>query len=600
MRLKFIWLLPLTATLLVYLQALHGGFLFDDFPNIIENSSVHLTDLSFQRLRDSLSGASAGPLGRPISVLSFALTHWYFGLDSYAFKAINLAIHLLNGLLVGWVVFLLVNQRYVADVSGAAKKWLPIWVAAAWMLHPIHFVAINMAVQRMTLLAAMFTLLALIGHLNAVACAKGRLNALGWGVFAWALCWPLAALSKETGLLFPVYAMLLFRFSRNSNCYMIERDRRLSYFIVAAILLVAIGMYYRIGLAWIEAGYSVRDFTLYERLLTQARVLWFYLGQILLPNHELFALYLDWFPTSRGWLEPGSTLIAVCAWALTISALIRYRSSQPVLAFGIAWFLLGHSLESTFVPLEMAHEHRNYLPALGVLFGLSVIGTRLFDRLSFGKGALVPASGALAALIIFGGLTALRSAQNSDALVGSQTEATRHEMSARANYIAALSLIQGGYGDQNDPMGGKSIRFYLEQSERADGGFKLGYLALISWACASQREVEREWLDAFANRLQTTTYSHGQQALPTYLLRPLVAMPNCLQSGDALSLFEAGSQNPKVSNGMRARFLEAAGDYALLVMHDLEVASRYHVKASELDPANVILRNKLKGLSSPQ
>ena len=134
----------------------------------------------------------------------------------------------------------------------------------------------------------------------------------------------------------------------------------------------------------------------------------------------------------------------MCAWLLAIGGLVRYRHSQPALAFGLAWFLLGHSLESTFIPLEIAHEHRNYLPALGLLFSLGVIGSKLLDRMNFGKNTLLPVCVSLAVLLFFGGLTALRSAQNSDALVGSQTEAIRHEMSARANYVAALSLIQSG------------------------------------------------------------------------------------------------------------------------------------------------------------
>ena len=593
---KLLWLLSVAATSVVYLQALHGGFLFDDFPNIVENAPIHLASLSFSGLMASLDGASAGPLGRPISVFSFALTHWYFGLDPYAFKAINLAIHLINGLLVGWFVLLLVKQESIVQVSDGAQKWLPIWVATAWSLHPIHFVAINMAVQRMTLLAAMFTLLALIAHLKAVSPDRSRLGALSWGGFAWAVCWPLAALSKETGLLFPLFAWLLFFFPRGGNSATSRRDNRILYFIGAAMLLMAVGMIWRIGFSWLEAGYSVRDFTLYERLLTQARVLWFYLGQILLPNHEAFALYLDWFPVSRGWFDPRSTLVAVCAWGLVIGALIRYRHSQSALAFGLAWFLLGHSLESTFIPLEMAHEHRNYLPALGLLFALGVIGAQFFERVNFGKSALIPVSASLAMLLIFGGLTGLRSAQNSDALIGAQTEATRHEMSARANYVAALSLIQAGYGDRDDPMGAKNVRFYLEQSERADGGFKLGYLALISWACASGRQVDGLWLTAFSDRLENTAFTYGQLSVPTTLLKMLSLMPQCLSREEALVLFESGGRNQRAGSRVRSSFIEGAADYELLVQRDPIAARQFYVQAIGLDAGNIALRNKIKGL----
>lgn len=593
---KLLWLLFVAAISAVYLQALHGGFLFDDFPNIVENASIHLVSLSLSGLMASLNGAGAGPLGRPVSVLSFALTHWQFGLDPYAFKAINLAIHVVTSLLVGWFVHLLLREQTVFRVSDKASKYLSLWVAAAWALHPIHFVAINMAVQRMTLLAAMFTLLALIAHLKALNPARSRLSPWAYGGFAWVVCWPLAVLSKENGLLFPLYAMLLFYFSQRTSHATNWRDNRLPFFIGGAMLLVVVGMYWRIGFSWVEAGYSVRDFTLSERLLTQARVLWFYLGQILLPNHESFALYLDWFPISRGWFEPNSTVFAVCAWVVVISAAIRYRNRQPALAFGLAWFLLGHSLESSFIPLEIAHEHRNYLPALGPLFALGVVGVRLFDRVNFGQSKLVPASASLAFLLFLGALTAMRSAQNSDPLTGAQTEAARHEMSARANYVAALTLIRAGYGDQDDPMGGRGVRFHLEQAERADRGFKLGYLALITWACSSGRTVERSWLAGFSEQLEKTTFAHGVLSLPSTLSKVLSLMPHCLPREDALMLFEAGGRNQRIANRVRSSFLEGAADYELLVHRNPMAASQYYSQAIELDMGNIALRNKIKGL----
>lgn len=594
---KFPWLLSLAATSLVYLQALHGGFLFDDFPNIVENSSIHLASLSFQGLVGSLTGASAGPLGRPVSVLSFALTYLYFGLDPYAFKAINLAIHLTNGLLVGWFVLLLVRQESILQVSNGARKWLPVWVATAWLLHPIHFVAINMAVQRMTLLAAMFMLLALITHMKAVYSSRGRLLNWGWGIFAWGVFWPLAVLSKETGLLFPIFAMLLTFFASDSRHHAHRGNVRLIALTGGAVALVAIGMYWKIGFLWLDAGYSVRDFTMYERLLTQTRVLWFYLGQTLLPNHASFALYLDWFTVSRGWFEPESTFFAVLAWGVTISTVIRYRRHQPALVFGLAWFLLGHSMESTFVPLEIAHEHRNYLPALGAVLTVGIVGARIFDQLSFKQSKLVPVSVSLATLIVLGGLTCLRSAQMSDPQIGAQIEATRHETSARANYVAALTLIRAGYGDGDDSMGAKNIRFYLEQAERSDRGFKLGYLALIVWACSSERPVDGLWLDGFSGSLENTTFAYGQFSLPAALTKAFAVMPGCLARNDVLRLFEAGSRNFRVGGGIRARFLEGAADYELVVQRDPVSANNYYLRAIELDAGNIGLRNKIKDLT---
>lgn len=169
MRVLLALVLALALSAAAYGPALQGGFMFDDFPNIVDNPSIQLKTFSLAGLGESLSGLRAGPLGRPVSIGSFALTHLAFGLDPYAFKAINLLIHLVNGLLVWVFVDLLLRATPAPGLSDGMRRWLPVWTAAIWLAHPIHFVAVMMAVQRMTLLAGTFTLLALIAHLKFLA-----------------------------------------------------------------------------------------------------------------------------------------------------------------------------------------------------------------------------------------------------------------------------------------------------------------------------------------------------------------------------------------------------------------------------------------------
>lgn len=593
MRPLWIWIALLALATVIYFPALKGGFLFDDMPNIVDNPAVHLTSFSFSGLKDSLAGLSAGPLGRPVSVWSFALTHLFFGLDAYAFKAINLAIHLANGLLVGWFVSLLLHRALPPmKLSAQTRKWLPVWVAAVWLVHPIHFVAAMMAVQRMTLLAGMFTLMGLIAYLKALEDDRRKWMWLGLG---WLVCWPLAFLSKETGFLFPIFALVIAIFAKGSAG--LPKFHRGSVFALPllAVLLVGAGMYWHIGLAWIEAGYAVRSFTLFERLLTEARVLWFYLGQILLPSYYSFALYLDWFPVSSGVLEPPETLLAVISLFLAVGAAIRYRNTAPMLGFALAWFLGGHSLESTFLPLEIAHEHRNYIPSLGPMLAVGFFAATMLERLRLDYPKPTIGLAALAVVFLLSAITWLRADQMSTPLIGTQIEATRHATSARANYNAAWALIKAGYGDIGDPMGGNSIRYYFEHAETVDPSFKLGYHGLLVWVCASGRPVESQWLDMFAQKLEKTVYGHGQKQMPAYLLKPLIAMPACLSREDALRLFMAGAGNPRLEPKVRSQFLESASDYELAVWGDLVSAKAYLERAAELSPLDGRLRGKLDG-----
>ena len=595
---RLIWLFLLAAVTAIYIPSLSGGFLFDDIPNIVDNSAVHLAAFDYANLRNTLSGVSAGPLGRPVSVISFALTHLFFGLDPFAFKAINLAIHAINGILVGGLVALLLKNLHLAGLSDRTRTWLPIWVAAVWLIHPIHFIAISMAVQRMTLLAGTFTLLALIAHFKAMHANRAS-SARWWLLVGWVVFWPLAFLSKESALLFPAFAMLAaWISSQNGAGSKVSRK----YLLLGGTVFVLMGaaMFLLLGWSWLQAGYAMRDFTLMERLLTQARVLWFYLAQTLLPSYSRFGLYLDWYPVSKGLLEPLTTLLALLGWGVILSLAFRYRHRWPIVAFGLMWFLVGHSLESTFVPLEIAHEHRNYLAALGPILAVSLMLVSTLSRLQLEQKEFILGVAAFAAIGVLGTITALRSVQMSDALVGSQIEATRHDASARANYIAAWSLIKAGIGDREDPIGGNNIRFYFEQAEQSDKSFKIGYLGLIVWSCGSFRLVEMQWLDSFAHKLEYTPYGHGQLALPMYLLKPLLATPDCLARDDVLRLFEAGSRNTLVRKSVRARFLEAAGDYELVVANDPRSAHEYYLKASALDGHNAILNEKRDRLQSTE
>lgn len=588
------WAAILALTLAVMLPGLEGGFLFDDNSNIVENSAIHLQTLSLDSLRASLAGPSAGPLGRPISVLSFALTHYFFGLDPFAFKAINLAIHVINGMLVAWLVTLLLRALPNIKLPEKSSTWLPLWVAAIWLVHPINILPVMQAVQRMTLLSGLFMLLALISHLKAVSTPFGKREYWSWLAAGWLLFWPLSILSKETGLLFPFYILAVTLLTRSAS---VSLPRSESWVVPASLfslLIIAATMLSFLGWNWLETAYAMRPFTLTERLLTEARVLWFYAAQIVIPDYASFGLYLDDFTLSTGILQPPTTLLSVIGWGGVLLGIWFFRNRQPLLCFAATWFLIGHGLESTFIPLEIAHEYRNYVPSIGLIVGVGYIGLMALQRLKLDHRSLTIGLVAIMSVLILALFTWLRANQMGDSLLGPQIEATRHPQSARANHAAALALIKAGYGNASDPFGGENIRFYLQQAETVDPSFKFGYLGLIVWACASGRQVEQQWVDEFAHRLEHTPFAPKDRALPDLLFKPLLNMPQCLNRQDAIRLFVAGADNTKISNSLRARFLEAAADYELLASADARSAQDFITKAYAISPDDLALKQKLK------
>ena len=97
------WWLLLAAMLLtiaVYSSGLYGGYLFDDYPNIVDNHGVQPHDASVPTLVRAALSSPSSEFKRPLASLSFAVNYLTTGLDPYWMKLTNLVIHLLNGLLV--------------------------------------------------------------------------------------------------------------------------------------------------------------------------------------------------------------------------------------------------------------------------------------------------------------------------------------------------------------------------------------------------------------------------------------------------------------------------------------------------------------------
>src|SRR5690606_17281497 len=81
------WLgLIATVVTLAYLPGLSGGFLFDDFPNIVTNPHIHADTISLESLAVAARAYEPGFYGRPLATIGFALDHYIGGGDPLIFK----------------------------------------------------------------------------------------------------------------------------------------------------------------------------------------------------------------------------------------------------------------------------------------------------------------------------------------------------------------------------------------------------------------------------------------------------------------------------------------------------------------------------------
>ncbi len=354
---------------LLYLPATGGGFALDDRSNLSGLAAV-------EDLRSALRftfGGTAGPLGRPLALASFLPQAEAYREGADALLRVNVLIHLLNAALLA--AFLLRLGR-LAGLGGRARRFAAFAATAAWLLMPLLAPASLMVVQRMATLSASFVLLALVAYLAARERLDERPRAALAGMTAAAGLGTLfAVFTKESGALLPVL-LLVIEATLGSAAGAAPRSLRNFRLVVLVLPTLAILAYLALRVPYAEATVAWRDYTAWERLLSEARILWLYLARAFLPLPGSITPVNDVYAVSRSLFEP-LTFVAVAAWLAALAAALAWRRRYPLAAFAVLWYTGGHLLESTVIPLELYFDHRNYLPVAGPLFAGAVLLTRL-------------------------------------------------------------------------------------------------------------------------------------------------------------------------------------------------------------------------------
>lgn len=553
--LAFWSLLALTA--LCYWPTLRGPFIFDDVPNLMGLARIEsVFGLEFWSY---VTYGIAGPGGRPLALLTFALQYAAWPVDPYAFHALNLALHLVTGALCALLVLRLARHWWPAD-PGRAES-LALVATAIWLLHPIQVSTVAYVVQRMTILSALFVVGGLLcwthGH-ALVARAPQRTTGYLWAALGTGACGLLAIASKETGVLLLAYAMVLehtvFRDQPMSEGW---RRLRIAVLYAPATLFCLI-VAWRWD-AWISAKYQIRDFTLAERLLTEPRVLVDYIGLIFVPSPSRLTLFHDDYAVSRGLLEPLSTLAALAFILFLAASAWRLRERAPVVAFAALWFLAGHLLESTFLPLEIYFEHRNYLPLLGPAIAVAFYAQFALARLlTTHARRLVPVL-LVAAGLAFATLAHFEAWMWGNPLVMGPIWAAEHPTSERARSYYAGILKKLGHDEA-------AVLAYEQMAREfpLEAGPYVEWFEMGCWSETIRMPDRAELL----GRLRTARFSYIPVAVISRIIGGFEDDGSCgrVLGSDVLAMLQAIDENPvrgdapELTSLLRARLLRLRGD----------------------------------------
>lgn len=375
----------LFCSMTIYSLGVSSFYLFDDKPTLQSYELLHFDHTSVDEWRQLGGSSNTGVFHRPLSVYSFAIERIVFEDWTPAVsKAINIVLHCINGLLVVLGVFYLLGAIFLqVKRPSSFLAWLhqyrfycALFVGVAWLMLPVHTSTVLYSVQRMTLLASFFVLL---GVTNYVYWRYRLLKHGGFDVqsankmLALLLVYcVLAILSKESGALLLLYVAsieyFVFGVRFNSNLDSILK-RTMQMIFCCLIVTLIISLFFT---SWWSQLYLYRDFTVYERLFTQSRLLWEYVYWSISPFHGGLTFFHDDTEISSGLFSPFSTLISLAAWLVIAVAVFYPWRYRYLFAACVCWFIFGHSMESSVLPLEMQFEHRNYLPSLGILVLLAI------------------------------------------------------------------------------------------------------------------------------------------------------------------------------------------------------------------------------------
>ena len=350
-----------------YFPALSGGFIWDD-KIFAQNRAIRevagLWNIWF----------SPGDLKNehhywPIIYTTFWLEHKLWGLAPLGSHLVNVALHLINSVLV-WRV-----------LRGLAVPWA--WVAAAlFAVHPVHVESVAWIIERKDVLSGLFYLTAVLTWVRFVETPR-------WASYVLALLLFVAGLlSKSIVVTLPV-ALLIVPWWKQGRVTATDLLRLAPFFVVALCITLADLWFYYTARTALSLGYS-----LIERVLIAARALCFYVGKLFWPT-DLAAIYPLWdirVSDPLAW----TYVVAVAALAALLW-LGRHRVGRGPLA-GVLFFAVTLSpvlgfLDYGYMLLSFVADRYQYLAAAGVMAVAAAAAAhgarRLPDRWKTGAQGLV-------------------------------------------------------------------------------------------------------------------------------------------------------------------------------------------------------------------
>jgi tetratricopeptide (TPR) repeat protein len=368
--------------IIIYSNSFQGAFQFDDIPNIVENKKIFLTTLDWSDISKSFYGVESNTINRPLAFFSFALNYYIDGLNVTGYHIVNFVIHYLTSVFLFLFIYHTLNLPKLQERYGKISYSISLLATVFWTTSPLQVTAITYIVQRMASMAGLFYIMAMYFYLKGRT-ANNRTNRLIY--FGLTLITTLLSLgTKENAIMIPV-SIWLFDLLMIQGVTRKNLINNFKVFIPMLLVATAIGLWY-VDISSILSGaaFNNRPFTLTERLLTEPRVIIFYITLLFYPISSRLTLLHD-IELSKSLLTPWTTLPAIAGIAMLLILAGYLSRKRPLIAFCIFFYFLNHVLEGSFIPLELIYEHRNYIPSMFFFVPVAIIILHVIDYFSYKK-----------------------------------------------------------------------------------------------------------------------------------------------------------------------------------------------------------------------
>jgi tetratricopeptide (TPR) repeat protein len=366
--------------LIIYSNSFYGDWHFDDYFNIVSNPYIQINDFSWDNIKKCIYGLAQERPSRPLSYLSFAVNYYFDGTNVFGYHVVNFAIHYLAAIFLFLFIYNTLQLPLLRDKFHSIAYPAALLAALFWAISPVWVTSVTYIVQRMASLAGLFYIMSLYFYLKGRTSAK-FISSVFFFIFC-AVTGLAAVLSKENAAMLPVaiflYDLLLIRGAGQDS---IKKYLKI-FFLPAAIMLIAAFIY--VDFSAVFDGYKMRDFTPLQRVLTEPRVILFYLSLLFFPVNSRLTLLYD-IEVSRSLLHPWTTLPAILLVLAALGFAFYLAKRRPLFSFCIIFYFLNHLIEGSFFNLELIFEHRNYIPAMLLFLPAAIFFISLLNYFSAKK-----------------------------------------------------------------------------------------------------------------------------------------------------------------------------------------------------------------------